>query len=88
MKKEEAIAIAMAFVEENRIPFQGIETVFFVPVSAFDYQPPGLTDSWCVHFRIPLSEDRFNEWLLSSEPGLMIVSINAITGVASFVSTL
>jgi len=88
MNEQEAVIIATDYVKKEHISIERIERVFFVPLDAFDYKPPGLTDSWVVHFRTPPPKEGQFDRLLSGDPEITIVSVNVETRKASILSTL
>jgi hypothetical protein len=88
MHQDEAVAIATEYVKTQQIPTLGIERVFFVPLAAFDYQPPGLTDSWVIHFRLPPPNEDQIDLTLSSDPNILIVRVNTETHAPSIFSSL
>jgi hypothetical protein len=88
MNEQEAVTIATRFVEKAEIPLLRVERAFFVPLDAFDWKPPGLHESWVVHFRTPPpAEDQF-DCLLSDDSTLLIVSVDVETRTPSFMSML
>jgi hypothetical protein len=87
MTEQEAIDIACRFADERRIKHQGVERAFFVPVSSYDYVPPGMKDEWVVHFRpLPVGEEEFDK-LLSSDCTI-IVAVDAESKQPSLMSVL
>ncbi|HTU89751.1 MAG TPA: hypothetical protein VMF69_06625 [Gemmataceae bacterium] len=83
MNEEEALIIATQFIKLHQIEHQGVERVFFVPLSAYDYVPPGLHACWAVHFKLPPVQEEEFDLLLPTERRI-IVRVDVETKEASF----
>jgi hypothetical protein len=82
MTEQEAITIAKQYLNVHQMQYEEVERAFLVPVSAYDYVPPGLKDHWVVHFKPPqIQEDEFD--LLLSGNRVIIVSVDVETKEAS-----